>query len=312
MQIVFYLPNYLPYVAGDTMMIKAIIDYLSTEHDCIVMTKENRNSSLLMKADAVFCQLDTTKEVVELRTKPIFYVQHNTFARPSVKNNLSINVIANSEHGAKQFPNHDVFILPPPVEPDYYKVGPGDSITLINCNENKGGKIVHEIAKRMPDRKFIQVLGSYGTQYVSIEPTKLKPNIDNNKQIVGLGALPNVTVLDTFQDIRLVYMMTRILLMPSLYESWGRTATEAMCSGIPVIASPTIGLKENIGKDGIFVERDNIEGWMKEIEKLDCKKEYQKASDYAKKRANELNPKKKLEQLNNWIKKKVYVVQHNS
>ena len=32
--------------------------------------------------------------------------------------------------------------------------------------------------------------------------------------------------------------------MPSDYESWGRTATEAMCSGIPVICSEANGLKK--------------------------------------------------------------------
>ena len=306
MQILFYLPKYLPYVAGDTLMIKAIIDYLSREHECIIMTRETRNSGLFNKVDAVFCQLDTTKETIKLSSKPIFYVQHNTFSYPSVENNQMVNVIANSEHGAKQFPFHDTFILPPPVDPDYYQVERGDAITLINCNENKGGKIFHEIAKRMPDKKFIQVIGSYGTQFISVPHTKVIPNLDNKPQINGLGALNNVEVVQTQQDIRDVYKRTKILLMPSLYESWGRTATEAMCSGIPVIASPTIGLKENIGIGGIFVERDNIQGWMKEIRKLDGKKEYEEASNYAKQRAKELNPKKKLEQLNNWIKKKVY------
>jgi glycosyltransferase involved in cell wall biosynthesis len=119
-----------------------------------------------------------------------------------------------------------------------------------------------------------------------------------------------VEVIEHTEDIRAIYKRTKILLMPSEYESWGRTATEAMCSGIPIICTPTFGLKENCLNSAIFVERNNIDGWMKEIEKLQGKKEYTEASLKSTMRAKELHPKKKLEQLEQWIKKKIYGIQY--
>jgi len=308
------------------MVARSIATYLNKEHKVTIMLprldKEYeyegirvipRMGSAFRTYDAVFCSLDTTREAILLSgSTPLFFLQHNTFAYPSIDEHSHVNIIANSFHGSKQFPNNDTFILPPCVNIEDYEVEPGDCITLINCNENKGGKIFHEIAKRMPDRKFLQVIGSYGTQFISTDEKPTILNIDNKPLLSGLGYLPNVTVMENQQDIREAYKRTRILLMPSSYESWGRTASEAICSGIPVIASPTVGLKENIGIHGIFVQRDNIEDWMKEINKLDGKKEYQAASKKAKDRAKEMQHMSKLEQLNRWLKKKIYGLQSNN
>lgn len=311
--IVFYLPNYVPdYNAGDTLMAYAIVSYLQSKGwDVQVMLPSTRNSKLLREAELVVCQLDTTVEAIKLN-KNVIFIQHNTFPYPTVENSDAW-VIYNGEHSRKVMGwNNEGFVLPPPVDYDYYKVTPGDCVTLINCNENKGGKVFYEIAKRMPHIKFLQVIGAYGTQYVARDGHKVVFNLNNEALIHGLGSLPNVEVIEHTSDIRDVYKRTRILLMPSEYESWGRTATEAMCSGIPVICTPTFGLKENCLNSGIFVERNNIEGWMKEIERLQGKKEYTEASLKATMRAKELHPKKKLEQLEQWIKKKIYGIQYHS
>ena len=268
-----------------------------------------RNSGLMRSSDCVFCQLDTTQEVVKSTTVPIFWVMHNTFDYPTIKDNPHVNVIYNSETAVSMMGwENDYIVLPPPVDVDYYTVTverEPQYITLINCNENKGGKIVWEIAKRMPEYKFLTVLGAYGTQYVATGKTGLTINIDNKPVIEGLGILDNIFVTDNTDEIRNVYKITRILLMPSLYESWGKVATEAMCSGIPVIASPTFGLKENLGKNGIFVDRENIDGWVEAIKKLDGKKEYDEASAYSKKRAMELKPLEKLKNFEAFVRKKV-------
>jgi glycosyltransferase involved in cell wall biosynthesis len=87
-----------------------------------------------------------------------------------------------------------------------------------------------------------------------------------------------------------VYARTRILLMPSEYESWGRAGVEAMASGIPVIASPTPGLKESLGKAGVFVNRGNRDGWQAAIERLDDPAAYAAASSAALRRSKQLDP----------------------
>jgi hypothetical protein len=41
-----------------------------------------------------------------------------------------------------------------------------DVVTLINCNQNKGGEILVEIAKKMPDVQFLGVRGGYSNQII--------------------------------------------------------------------------------------------------------------------------------------------------
>ena len=113
--------------------------------------------------------------------------------------------------------------------------------------------------------------------------------------------MPNVEILETQSDIREVYKRTKILIMPSLYESWGRTATEAMASGIPVICTDTFGLRENCADAGLYCDRKDIKQWVNMVQKLDSKKEYTAASKKARKRAEELRPDTKLEQLDKFI-----------
>ncbi len=325
MKILLYTPQYVPtYNAGDSLMAHAIMKHLAQRHEVVAMLDHHvmqylhegvrvigRMSSMFRWADAIFCHLDTTQEAIQLaKGKPLFWIQHNTFAYPSVADNLKVNVIYNAEHArAAMGWANDGFVLTPPVDYDYYNGPTGDHVTLINCNENKGGKVAYEIAKRMPDTSFLFVMGSYGTQFLPVMYKGVTINIDNRPVVEGLGDLPNVTIMDNTPDIRKVYAMTRVLIMPSAYESWGRVATEAMCSGIPVICTPTPGLRENCGESGIFVQRENIDDWVMEIRKLQSKKEYTKASIKAKKRAKEHKP--KLEALEQWIKKKVDGIQYH-
>ena len=299
-KILAYVPNFLPsYAAGDTVMLYEILAYLLNKgHECTVMLPRAvepynykgiavipRSSSAFRHADLIMTQLDCTKETIQLGAgRPIIWVQHNTFPYGSIESNPHIGVIYNGEASRKAMGwANDGFVLPPPVNYLNWQRTNGDCITLVNCNENKGGKILAKIAQSMPHKQFIAVKGAYGEQHA--------PD------------LPNVHVLDHTNNMQAVYNCTRVLIMPSLYESWGRVATEAMSCGIPVIATPTFGLVENIGESGIFVQRENIQGWMDAINKLDGKKEYKAASEAATKRAIELHPGKKLEGMEKWVTK---------
>lgn len=235
-------------------------------------------------ADIIFTHLDFTPNTCQMvQRKPIVWIMHNTFDYSTVRRNKDrVKVVYNSEAAKEHiwYPNES-FVLPPPVDIDYYRVTPGDCITLINLNEAKGAEVFYKLAELMPNQKFLGVKGSYGKQIV--------------KQ------LPNVEILETQTDIREVYKRTRILIMPSSYESWGRTATEAMASGIPVICTDTFGLRENCGDAGIYCDRKDIQKWVEMIEKLQGKKEYIAASKKARKRAEQLRPDTKLEQFDKFI-----------
>ena len=226
-------------------------------------------------ADIVFThhtQTDNTISDCEKYHKPCVFIAHNTFDYPMVRHHHWVGVILNSKYAVKECgydaPGRRRVVLPPPVDIDYYNVERenADSYTLINLCENKGPKTFYSIAEAMPDKHFIGVKGGYHTQDIRL--------------------LPNIEILPNTGDIREVYKRTRILLMPSLYESWGRTATEAMASGIPVIAHNNFGLIENLGEAGIFCDRSKPWEWVEAIKAIE--KKYKTYSKVASKRAESL------------------------
>ncbi|MFF9559296.1 glycosyltransferase family 4 protein [Streptomyces albus] len=171
-------------------------------------------------------------------------------------------------------PDRSLIVRPPVVAEDY-RATPGDCITLINCNEDKGGDLLWRIAARMPDHKFLGVRGAYGVQ---VEPQELPPNLEYIDHVPGNEMAERV------------YSRTRVLLMPSRYESWGRTGVEAMASGIPVVAHPTPGLCESLGEAGIFADRDDLDAWLVTLDRLLKPAEWRKASQRARARSDALDP----------------------
>ena len=164
-------------------------------------------------------------------------------------------------------------VVRPPVTRAEYATTPGEHITLINLSEDKGAEVFYSLAERFSDRRFLGVQGGYGVQVVD--------------------DLANVELIDHMPPDRMrdeVYARTRILLMPSVRESWGRVAVEAMSSGIPVIAHPTNGLREALGDAGIFVDRDDLDGWEAALRKLLDGRRWRAASKRAHARAAELDP----------------------
>lgn len=300
MKILAYAPNYIPhYNSGDTTTLHFILK-LFPEADITVMLNRkieeyeidgvkviSRCSSIFNKFDLVFCQLDTTRETIQLTSKPIIWLMHNTFPYASVLNAPHVGVVYNAHWAVKErnFPKNPSFVLPPLVFPKDYKVTRGTKVTIVNLNKNKVCNF-WQIAKMMPDVEFLAVKGAYSEQITEY--------------------LPNVEIWEHQSDIREVFKQTKILLMPSAYESWGRVATEAICSGIPVIAHPTPGLIENLSESGIFVDRNNTQEWVKEIMTLQGKKEYDLASEKAEKRSIELHPQKKVQEFKEWVKDFVY------
>lgn len=131
-------------------------------------------------------------------------------------------------------------ILHPPVDPERYRTTPGDMVTLVNATKQKGMGTVAEMAVAMRDVQFLAVQSDRGTSLPFYTP--------------------NGKVIPRTEDMRAVYGRTRILLMPSESETWGRCAIEAAISGIPTIASPTPGLREALGEAGTFVDRDDVAG----------------------------------------------------
>ena len=254
-------------------------------HDGVnVFPIDGHYGSRIVDSDIVITHLDATFDTWKMvKRKPILWICHSGFDFPTVRTHREINVLYNSHTIVEmaRYPNPH-YVLTPPVDIDYFNVcqkpEKNEFITLVNMNDSKGGGIFWRIAEMMPDKKFLGVKGSYGNQLI--------------------GAASNVTVIENTSDMREVYSKTRILLMPSRYESYGMVGLEGMANGIPVIAhdgKEVFGLKENLGYAGIFINRDQPEKWVEMIRKLDNKVEYGKVSKLSRKRAEEQRAEGKLE-----------------
>lgn len=173
----------------------------------------------------------------------------------------------------QDLPAPNAVTVHPAVVADEYATTPGDRVTLVNLWDDKGGVLFWELARRMPDVPFLGVTGAYGRQEV--------------------GDLPNVEVLDHVPApdmVKLVYARTKVILMPSRYESYGRVGVEAACSGIPTVAHPTPGLRESLGEAGVFVDRSDVDGWERAVRKLLTARGWSAASKRARKLAAGLDP----------------------
>ena len=157
----------------------------------------------------------------------------------------------------------------------------GNCITLVNANQNKGVTQFIDLAKRMPERKFLGVIPYYGE-------LRLPPSPDN------------IEWIPFDDDIRNILKRTRILVVPSYYESFGRIAVEAMYNGIPVLYSKphpkskypggsTEGMEEWITPAGISCDREKIDEWIDAIVSLDSEETYVARSEQVKAHIQSLN-----------------------
>lgn len=133
-----------------------------------------------------------------------------------------------------------------------------ENVTFINPHPLKGLDIAVKVAEKCPDIpfSFIQTWTSSESEHKELK-----------RKISGL---PNVTLCPPVSDMRKVYQKARIVLAPSQWEeAYGRIATEAQYSGIPVIASNRGGLPEAVGQGGILLDPDgDIHHWVDAVQKL--------------------------------------------
>jgi glycosyltransferase involved in cell wall biosynthesis len=252
----------------------------------------------LLAADVLITHLMNTHRATFLGNwnhKPVIVINHNSF---NVTRNAALVpqarvdlVVVNSRWMADDLAAHfrgagrpqpRTIIVRPLVDPADYATTPGDRVTLINLRAmteestgysmGKGSETFWALAERMPRTQFLGVTGAYGVQDI-----RERGNVEVLSHVAA----------DAMRDK--VYARTRVLLVPSSYESWGRVGTEALCSGIPVIAHPTPGLLESRGGAGIFVDRDDIDGWVRELRRLARPAAYTAASKAALARAAELD-----------------------
>jgi glycosyltransferase involved in cell wall biosynthesis len=182
----------------------------------------------------------------------------------------------------------DAIVVHPTLHADRYALAappPVDgAVTIINLDKIKGPDVFYALARQMPGTRFLAVRGGYGHQ-------------DERE---GYG---NVEFMDTTEDVRGdIWARSRLVVVPSRYESYGRGAVEACAAGLPVIASPTTGLRESLGPAGIFASRGNPAEWLRHARRLlSNPAEWDRASGRALARAAELDAMRRIE-LEQWVR----------
>ncbi len=214
----------------------------------------------------ILTQLDLARDILDI------CIQMNiplvVFVRDAQANNFltmekikrkeeRVHIAFNSEYTFEKF--HDVrrfvstSIIYPPLIANKFKCDSHNPkyITMINPVGVKGGHIFYEIAKHLPNEQFLAVKGWYDPIKDGLDFTKLR----------------NVTVWEKQEDVKKVYTVTRLLLVPSQWEEgFGRVAAEGLIAGIPVLASKNAGLTSALGCIGFYVDdHTNAASWVEKI-----------------------------------------------
>lgn len=153
---------------------------------------------------------------------------------------LSDYVVYNTETSAREWGEPHALVVHPPSGPLPHHPGKpaGNAYTLLSSLTHKGVGVVLELAHRMPRQRFI-VVESPAT---SMEPADLRER---------LAKLPNVELHPRVapDEVATAYLsQTRILLVPSRYETYGMSAIEAAGYGIPAVHVDTPHAREGIGE----------------------------------------------------------------
>jgi len=222
---------------------------------------------LVNKASVLISHLDCSERTAFIARKfhcPMVHLVHNDMWETHSYLGCGCDLaIFNTQWVSDKFTGYEglSIVVHPPVDPSVYatKTSAKDRkyVTLVNMWDQKGSAVFYDIAMSMPDVQFLGVLGGYGVQDIR-------------------AGFPNVTIHDHVSDMRDVYSESRIIIMPSRYESYGRIAVEAAASGIPALVNDTPGLREALGGSAIVCT--SPDDYAREIVRLANGRSYAAAS----------------------------------
>lgn len=275
LRILAHLPTYVPYsFGGSESSMQATLAFLCRQgHEARVIVDDSPVSSYAVDGIDVVAQ-PSRREMRDLYRWAGIVLTQGRSALGSFMRAVSVDtpvvlfirdiadwqrlpspphlVVFNAEWQmhAMHYPGVSI-VVHSPIEADRYMTTAGDRVTLINLNERKGGRLFHDLVDRMPDVAFLAVAGVWG------------------EQVLPRAAPHNLEIVQRQIDVREIYSRTRILLIPSKWESFGRVAVEAGISGIPVIASPNPGTIEAMGSSALYASLTDLDEWIQAIRSLD-------------------------------------------
>lgn len=208
--------------------------------------------------------LRVAKAFVETKVPLVVYLHNVEFEDhgASLDDFRDATFLANSQFTADRYRSEygiESTVINPLFQAERYTVASSrERVLFINPHPAKGVDIALELAAACSDIPFDFV-----------ESWTLS---DEQRSALRARAreLGNIVVHPRTSDMREHYGRARLVLVPSRWEeTWGRVASEAHFSGIPVLASATGGLPEAVGPGGVLVAPDApLDEWVEELRSL--------------------------------------------
>lgn len=124
-----------------------------------------------------------------------------------------------------------------------------DDLLMVNPVPAKGGKLVRELAARLPERRFTLVEGWWDT----------RAEYD----------LPNVTYVSRTEAMDDLYASHRLLLVPSTVpDAFPRVIIEAGLAGLGAVGADVGGIPEAIARAGVVLPPNDADAWAEAIRGL--------------------------------------------
>ena len=202
---------------------------------------------LVVQGGANFVPLVTTCLEVGRPVVCYLHTQDRLLLPSEMLKHPKISFIANSNFTKSMHPEKKIrAVVPPIVPPENYVTETSRSCAVfINPVPYKGLGIALGLAKARPDVTFMFIVNPHGLKRGQPIPQPW-------------DRLRNVKLAGPIRDMRRIYRFAKLVLAPSQWlETWGRVATEAHFSGIPVLASDRGGLPEAVGSGGVCLPADS-------------------------------------------------------
>lgn len=200
--------------------------------------------------------------------------------------------VYNTRTSAEQWGEPAAMVLHPQIPPLPKELkNNGDAYTCLSSLRNKGVEVMLALAEMYPDKRFIIVRSP-------AEPTHGLPDLEERA-----SRLPNVYLYPRVdpEDVHIYLEQTRILIVPSRYETYGMSAIEAAGYGIPSIHVDTPHVREGIGDAAILISPLNVQEAARGIDIIES--DYDAYSKRVRERAEWLQARQEeeTEQFSNFI-----------
>jgi hypothetical protein len=204
-------------------------------HECVILAQftateemngvkirpKSEGSSLIKWADVNLCRPQELCRL-PLKGRNTVVVQHNTMPDNSIK---GVKVVYVAEHLRQligyKLPN--MVLHPINRYKGAFPITGGNKVALVNCNKNKGGSELIQLAAMLPHITFVGV-GGYGMQ--------------------TRGSLPNLEYREPSLDLRAVLHDVGAVVSFSKTEGYPMVAMEVQSLGLPFFGSDIEGHNE--------------------------------------------------------------------